>query len=106
MVKIVDTVESFDTILKEAGDKMICVDFSAAWCGPCKIIGPKFDAIANELEGKFIALKVDVDELEDLAARYKVSAMPTFIIIKSGEKIDELVGASEEKLKALINKHI
>ncbi|XP_050402977.1 thioredoxin [Patella vulgata] len=106
MLQLVDSVESFDALLKDAGDKMICVDFSASWCGPCKVIGPKFETIAKEMEGKFIALKVDVDDVEELAARYKINAMPTFIIIKGGEKVDELIGASEAKLKELINKHV
>lgn len=70
----------------------------------CKIIGPKFEAIA-EITPEAAFYKVDVDEASDVAGACGISAMPTFQFYKGGEKIDELCGADETKLKALVLKH-
>merc|ERR1711953_178355 len=70
MVKIVDSEDTFNAAIN--GDVLVCVDFFATWCGPCKMIAPKLEAMSKEFEGKVIFLKVDVDELEDLAASQEV----------------------------------
>jgi len=88
------------------GNKTVAIDFTASWCGPCKMIGPKFDAMSNdEKYSKIEFVKIDVDECDDDAAAAGISAMPTFQIWQNGAKVDELVGASEEKLKALLDKY-
>jgi len=84
-------------------DKLIVVDFYADWCGPCRMIAPKLAAMAAEFAEKAMVLKVNVDECEDIAAEKGVSAMPTFQAYRGGEKVGEVVGASEEKLKALFS---
>lgn len=72
--------------------------------GPCKAIAPFFEELSKKYTGaKF--LKVDVDELEDVSAHAGVSAMPSFFIYKDGQIIDRLVGASKDKLEALVAKH-
>ena len=81
------------------------IDFFAVWCGPCVMIGPKFVQIASENEGKAIFVKVDVDKLEGTSQKCGISAMPTFQVWKNGAKVDELVGASEAKLRELVSKH-
>ncbi|XP_074480411.1 uncharacterized protein LOC141761082 [Sebastes fasciatus] len=101
----VTTLEEFEAILKEeAGDKLVAVDFTATWCPPCKMIGPKFEKMETDFKEVFF-LKVDVDEGAEIAKKYKVNAMPTFMFFKKAKKVDELVGADEkkllEKLKAL-----
>ncbi|XP_041634657.1 thioredoxin-like [Cheilinus undulatus] len=106
MVREVENLEEFRNILKEAGDKLVVVDFTATWCGPCKQIGPKFEEESKNPENKdVIFLKVDVDEAEDVSADCKISCMPTFQFYKNGVKIDEFSGANsdtlKEKLKAL-----
>lgn len=76
------------------------MDFTASWCGPCKMIGPYFE----ELSGKFpgvVFVKVDVDDLEDVAAECGISAMPTFHLYSNGVKVQELTGADKGKLEAL-----
>ena len=101
-VKQIDDKSEFDALI--AGDKVVAVDFTAVWCGPCKMIGPVFVKMADEFTNiEFV--KVDVDEAEEIAASQAVSAMPTFKFYKGGAKIDELVGANAEKLKALCAKY-
>jgi thioredoxin 1 len=73
-------------------------------CGPCKIIGPHFDEL-SELYENVIFIKVNVDESPDTAAKYNVSAMPTFIFIKGGEVINRLMGANPTRLQELIEEH-
>ena len=83
----------FDQILKDAGEKAVIVDFTASWCGPCQMIGPKFAALADEHSGsdKIIFIKVDVDECEDTAARCKIEAMPTFKVFKNNNKFYSII---------------
>ncbi len=78
----------------------VVVDFTATWCGPCKTIAPYFE----ELSAKFPDIefvKIDVDELEDLAAECGISAMPTFHVYSNGVKVAEMTGADKDKLLAL-----
>ncbi|KAL8604750.1 hypothetical protein ACOMHN_017709 [Nucella lapillus] len=104
VVKLVNTMVEFNGILAGAGDKAVIVDFYADWCGPCKVIGPKLEAISEEDDFKttVIFLKVNVDENEEVAEKYEITAMPTFIMIREGEKAGECVGANEGKLRELV----
>ncbi|KAJ2841476.1 hypothetical protein IWW36_006246, partial [Coemansia brasiliensis] len=82
--------------------KIAVIDFTATWCGPCKLMKPKFKAFSEKYKNvQFIM--VDVDEFSSIAAEYNVNAMPTFKFTKNGEVVDEIVGANatglEEKLK-------
>ncbi|GMI55603.1 hypothetical protein TeGR_g11790 [Tetraparma gracilis] len=100
MVQMVETKAEFDAIV--AGDKLVVVDFTATWCGPCQMIGPKFAAMADEFpDVQFV--KVDVDENDETAAACGIEAMPTFHYYKGGQKVDELVGADINALKAKVN---
>jgi len=91
--------------LSQAGSKLVVIDFFATWCGPCKMIAPVLEKMSEEMKDHVVFLKVDVDESEDLAAEYSVQAMPTFVLLKNGSKVDSFSGANEAKLKELINKH-
>ena len=90
--------------LNEAGDKLVVIDFFATWCGPCKMIAPQIEEMSKSLEN-VVFLKVDVDEAEDAAQEFNVSAMPTFIFMKNNAKVAELMGANADKLKELVEKH-
>ena len=103
-MKQIATKAEFDALLKDSGDKTVFVDFTATWCGPCKMIGPEFEKLAGETPDA-VFVKVDVDENEDTAKEYEVSAMPTFKAIKNGKKVDELVGADPAALAAMISKN-
>jgi len=80
-------------------NKLTVVDFTATWCGPCKMIAPVFHELSNELGSRVQFVKVDVDENPEAAQKYGVSAMPTFLFIKGGEEVDRLMGANSERLK-------
>ena len=103
-VRDVQTHEQFLQILQEAtaANQLVVVDYYAIWCGPCKKIGPFYDELAN-FYNDIIFTRVDVDENEETAAFANVSAMPTFQTYRNGQKLKEVVGASQEKLLALIH---
>jgi thioredoxin 1 len=83
----------------------VLVDFWAEWCGPCKMIAPVLDELATEYQGKIKIGKVNVDEQQGLAAQFKVSAIPTLLIIKNGQVIEQTRGAkSKRDLKASLDR--
>lgn len=90
--------------LQKAGDKLVVIDFFAVWCGPCKMIGPKIEELAKELQD-VVFLKVDVDECEEIAAEYQITSMPTFVFIKNTQVLETFSGANYDKLKDTVQKH-
>lgn len=86
-------------------DVPVFVDFWAPWCGPCQMMGPIVDELSTELQGVKIA-KVNVDEHQETAGKYKVMSIPTFLMFKHGEVVDTLIGGvSKEKVKEFIETH-
>ncbi len=83
------------------------VDFWAVWCGPCKMIAPILDDIANEYEGKLQVAKLDVDHNNESAMKYGVMSIPTLIVFKGGQPVERIVGyMPKEKLLAKIKPHL
>lgn len=95
--------QEWDAKISEANrtGKIVVVDFSAAWCGPCKMIAPLYIELSQKYP-QLIFLKVDVDEMRELSATWDVQAMPTFVFIKNGKQIDKLVGANKPELEKKI----
>ena len=87
--------------LTRESDVALVVDFTAVWCGPCQRIAPFFAELAAKHAARGLFVKVDVDELEDVAAGAEVMAMPTFHVYKKGEKVGSMTGANEQKLAKL-----
>ncbi|XP_046285854.1 thioredoxin-like [Marmota monax] len=102
IVKQIESKEAFQEGLNSAGDKLVVVDFSAMWCGPCKMIKPFFHSL-SEKYSNVLFLEVDVEDCQDVAAECEVKCMPTFQFFKKGQKLGEFSGANKEKLKATIN---
>jgi len=84
---------------KEAleSDIPVLVDFYADWCGPCKMMAPVVEELANEYEGKFKIGKLNVDDDPETAQKYRVMSIPTMIILKNGQPVDTVVGAVPKK---------
>ncbi len=82
--------EGFEKALNEG--KLMMVDFWADWCGPCRMLGPVIEDLAEKYEGKVVVGKVNVDDEQELAIRYGVMSIPTVIFFKDGKEIDRKVG--------------
>jgi len=91
MVGSVNGATEFQTKVLEA-TKPVLVDFWAPWCGPCRSVAPEVEAVAATYAEKAIIVKVNVDENQDLAARYKVMGVPTLMVFKNGVEVDRIVG--------------
>lgn len=95
------TSENFETEVLQS-KLPVLVDFYADWCGPCKMMGPIVAELAKELDGRVRVGKLNVDDTPDIAARYKVMSIPTFLIVKDGEVKATITGAVSKS--ELINK--
>lgn len=103
MAKIVGSNE----FNNEVKDGVVIVDFFAEWCGPCKMLAPIFEEVGNEMEGKAKFIKVNVDEARDIADKFRISTIPTMIVLKNGEKKEVSVGfMPKEKIKEMVEKHL
>ncbi|XP_023389227.1 thioredoxin isoform X1 [Pteropus medius] len=85
MVKQIDSKDAFEEALTSAGSKLVVVDFSATWCGPCKMIKPFFHSL-SEKYSNVVFLEVDVDDCQDVASECEVKCMPTFQFFKNGKR--------------------
>ena len=101
------TLADVDQIVTDAAlqGKLVVIDFTATWCGPCKMVAPIYEQLSEQFggdNGNVVFLKVDVDDNSETAMKYSVSAMPTFLFIHKGEVVDRVVGANVAKLQELI----
>lgn len=76
-----------------AGDKPVMIDFWAAWCGPCRMLAPTVDAVAQEYEDRVVVAKCDVDDADEVAMQFRIRNIPTLLFFKGGEVVNRLVGA-------------
>lgn len=105
MSELTLTNENFEASVLQA-QKPVFVDFWAPWCGPCKVMGPIVGELASEMEEVIIG-KVNVDENSEIAQRYNILSIPTFIVFKGGQVVEQFSGSmSKEQLRAKIEKHL
>ena len=97
---------SFESDVVQAGVPVL-VDFWAPWCGPCRMVAPVLDQLADELDGKVRIAKVNVDESQEVAFKYQVSSIPTFILFKDGQMTDRTMGAmSKSAFESFLNRNL
>ncbi len=102
-LKITDS--NFNDVISK--NKTVLVDFWAEWCGPCRMIGPVIEELANEYEGKAIIGKIDIDSNQESSIKYGVRSIPTILTFKDGEIVDRQVGAvPKEILKNVIDSQL
>lgn len=88
---------------KEIENNIVVVDFFADWCQPYKMLAPIFQELENELEGKAKFIKVNVDNSQEIAIKYKVASIPTIIVFKDGEKVDTIIGfVPKQRIKEVV----
>ncbi|MBF0342661.1 MAG: thioredoxin [Nitrospirae bacterium] len=86
------TSQTWDTEVIQA-EGLVLVDFWAVWCGPCRMVAPIVEDLAKEYAGRLKVVKLNTDENPDIASKYKIMGIPTLMFFKSGERVDQLVGA-------------
>jgi thioredoxin 1 len=98
--------EIFDTTVIQSGDAYL-IDFWAPWCGPCRMIAPVIDELAGEYNGRLKVGKVNVDNNQEIAARYGIASIPTIMLFKGGELKERITGAvPKATLKQAVDKHL
>ncbi len=103
-VEITDA--NFQTEVLKSGTPVL-IDFWAEWCGPCKMIAPVVEELANEYQGKLKVGKLDVDNNQQVAMQYGIRSIPTLLIFKEGKVVDQVVGAVPKKmLVEKVTKHV
>ena len=99
MAKIA-TNTNFDELLQE--EKLVIVDFWATWCGPCRMLSPLLDEVEAEMDDKVEVVKVNVDDADEIAMRFRIMSIPTLLFFKNGQMVDRSVGAMPKS--ALVDK--
>ena len=89
-IEVTDTA-TFDAAT--SGALPVLVDFWAPWCGPCRMVAPELVRVAGQAAGRFLVLKVNTDQLTDVAARFRISSIPTLALVHQGQELDRLAGA-------------
>mmetsp|Transcript_5059 Transcript_5059/g.6290 ORF Transcript_5059/g.6290 Transcript_5059/m.6290 type:complete len:115 (+) Transcript_5059:37-381(+) len=103
-IKLVEigSMADFNKITKENKDKIIVCDFYATWCGPCKMISPKYKELSQKYGKKLVFCECDVDAAEDFVEHCGVKAMPTFVFFKNGKELSRIKGADVKGLTKAI----
>ena len=93
------TDATFESVVLNS-DKPVVVDFWAAWCGPCRMVGPVIEELSKDYDGRAVVGKVDVDSNQEFAAKYGVRNIPTVLVFKNGEVVTRQVGVAAKAVYA------
>jgi thioredoxin 1 len=91
----------------EASDKTVFVDFWAEWCTPCRMLGPTFEKLAGKYGNEITFAKINVDELPDVAGKYAVRSIPTLLLLRQGNVLEQVIGTrSYDELARILDRHL
>lgn len=97
--------DQFDALINQ--EKLVVVDYTATWCGPCRVIAPFIDKLAEDYQGKAEVVKVDLDKNKESADKYNIRSIPTVLIIKNGQEVERIVGrATYEQFSNALEKQL
>ena len=100
------TDSDFDESVRQSPTPVL-VDFWAEWCGPCRRLAPTVDALADEYHGRLTVAKMNVDENPMVPGRYNIRGIPTLLLFKGGEMVEQVVGlADKDSLKKVLDRHV
>ena len=101
-MEVTITNQNLEQVLKSSS--VVVVDFWATWCGPCRMLAPPVEEVSELMEGKAVVAKCNVDEVREVALKYRIMSIPTLIYFKNGEVVDKTVGVvSKEDIVSKIN---
>jgi len=104
-IKYINSTKEFDDLLST--EKYVLVDFWATWCGPCRMIAPVIEKIAEQYDGKLTVAKVDVDQQQELSIRYGIQSIPTVVLYKNGKIASKEIGVKPlNSFTRMLDSHI
>jgi thiol-disulfide isomerase/thioredoxin len=101
-VRVIHSLDDFRECARQAGSRLMLVDFCASWCGPCERVAPAFDALAESQLGNVVYARADIDKCDVLAATAGVTSVPTFVLFREGTAVDSVVGADMALVERLV----
>ena len=106
LIITINNKDEFERYIKSTENKYILVYFYATWCAPCKKLSEKFKELAEKYQDKLIVLKLNIDDLEEIAVEYDVTVMPSFTVVKEGKKLEHYFGNKLEQVDKLAEKYL